>query len=93
MTIKEEAKKICEKRRKMLDRQSRYPVKQNNGAYEYQRHGLSYAFAHELEGYICGYADALDIKVTNRTLIKIRETCNSNDYYLLSIEFMDGRTF
>lgn len=93
MTIKEEAKQICEKRRKMLDRQSRYPVKQNNGAYEYQRHGLSYAFARELEGYICGYADALNIKITNRTLIKIRETCDFNEYYLLSIEFMNGRAY
>ena len=91
MTIKEEAKQICEKRRKMLDRQSRYPVKQNNGAYEYQRHGLSYAFARELEGYIIGYAEALGIKTTNQTLIAVKD-----DYeikYLLSIEFMDGRAY
>lgn len=93
MTIKEESKQICEKRRKILNRQSRYPVKQNNGTYEYQRHGLSYAFARELEEYICGYADALDIKITNRTLIKIKETCDFNDYYLLSIGFMNGRLF
>ena len=93
MTIKEEAKQICEKRRKMLDRQSRYPVKQDNGAYEYQRHGLSYAFARELEGYISGYAEALDIKITNRTLIKIRETSDFKEDNLLSIEFMDGRTY
>ena len=93
MTIKEEAKQICEKRRKMLDRQGRYPVEQNNGTYEYQRHGLSYAFARELEGYICGYADALDIKITNRTLIKIRETSDFKEDYLLSIEFMNGRTY
>ena len=91
MTIKEEAKQICEKRRKMLDRQSRYPVKQNNGTYEYQRHGLSYAFARELEGYIIGYAEALGIKTTNQTLIAVKD-----DYeikYLLSIEFMDGRVY
>lgn len=93
MTIKEEAKQICDKRRKMLDEKCRYPVKQDNGAYEYQRHGLSYAFARELEGYISGYAEALYIKITNRTLIKIRETSDFKEYYLLSIEFMNGRTY
>lgn len=93
MTIKEESKKVCERMKKMLDRQGLYPVKQNNGAYEYQRHGLSYAFARELRGYIFGYAEVLNIKITNHTLIKIKETCNFNDYYLLSIEFMNGRVF
>lgn len=92
MAIKEE-EKVCKRMRKVLDRQGMYPVKQNNGTYEYQRHGLSYGFARELEGYIFGYAEALGVKIMNYTLIKIRETCNSNDYYLLSIEFMDGRTF
>ena len=77
----------------MLDRNLMYPVKQNNGAYEYQRHGLSYAFARELEGYISGYAEALGIKITNRTMIKIRETSDFKEDYLLSIEFMDGRTY
>ena len=93
MTIKEEAKQICEKMKKMLYNMLMYPVKQDNGAYEYQRHGLSYSVAREFEGYITGYAEALDIKVTNRTLIKIRETSNFKEYYLLSIEFMNGRTF
>ena len=77
----------------MLDRNLMYPVKQNNGAYEYQRHGLSYAFARELEGYISGYTEALGIKITNRNLIKIRETSDFKEYYLLSIEFMNGRTY
>ena len=93
MTIKEEAKQICDKRRKMLDEKCRYPVKQDTGAYEYQRHCLSYAFACELEGYISGYAEALDIKITNRTLIKIRETSDFKEDNLLSIEFMNGRTY
>lgn len=79
--------------RKMLDRQVMYPVKQNNGAYEYRRHGLSINFAHELEGYITGYAEALGVKITNKTLIKIRETCDSKDYYLLSIEFVNGMKY
>lgn len=93
MTIKEEAKQVCEKMRKMLNRQSRYPVKQDNGAYEYQRHGLSYGFARELEGYILGYAEALGIKITNHTMIKIRETSDFQEDNLLSIEFMNGRVF
>ena len=93
MTIKEEAKQICERMKKMLDRNLMYPVKQDNGAYEYQRHGLSYAFASELEGYIFGYAEALGIKITNHTLIKIRETSDFKEDYLLSIEFMNGRTY
>lgn len=93
MTIKEEAKQICEKRRKMLDGKCRYPVKQDNGAYEYQRHGLSYAFARELKGYISGYAEALGITITNHTLIKIRETSNFQEDNLLSIEFMNGRVY
>lgn len=93
MTIKEEIKQICEKMKKMLDRQRRYPVQQNNGTYEYQRHGLSYAFARELEGYISGYADAMGIKITNRTLIKVRETSDFNEYYLLSIGFINGRKY
>lgn len=93
MTIKEEAKQICEKMKKMLYNMLMYPVKQNNGAYEYQRHGLSYSTAREFEGYITGYAEALGIKVTNRTLIKIRETSDFKEDYLLSIEFMNGRTY
>ena len=93
MTIKEEAKQICEKMKKMLDRQSRYPVKQNDGMYEYQRHGLSYGYARELEGYIFGYAEALGVKIVNCTMINIRETSNFKEYYLLSIEFINGRVF
>lgn len=93
MTIKEEAKQVCEKMRKMLDRNLMYPVKQDNGAYEYQRHGLSYASARKIEGYIFGYAEALGVKITNHTLIKIRETSDFKEDYLLSIEFMNGRTY
>lgn len=93
MTIKEEAKQICEKMKKMLDRQGMQPVKQNNGTYEYQRHGLSYGYARELEGYIFGYAESLGVKIMNYTLINIRETSNFKEYYLLSIEFMNGMVF
>lgn len=93
MTIKEEAKKVCERMKKMLDRQAMHPVKQNNGAYEYQRHGLSYGYARELEGYILGYVEALGVKITKCTLINIRETSNFKEYYLLSIEFMNGRVY
>ena len=91
MTIKEEAKQVCEKMRKMLDRQSRYPVKQDNGVYEYQRHGLSYAFARELMGYINGFTEALGVKITNHTLIAVQEEYEIK--YLLSIEFMNGRAY
>lgn len=93
MTIKEEAKQICERMKEMLERKLMKPVQQRNGVYSYQRYIKSYDYARELMGYINGFAEALGVKITNHTLIKIRESCVFNENYLLSIEFMNGRTY
>ena len=93
MTIKEQAEAICKCMKEMLERKLMKPVKQRNGVYSYQRQLKSYEYARELMGYINGFAEALGVKITNHTLIKIRESCIFNECYLLSIEFMNGRTY
>lgn len=93
MTIKEQVEAIEKCMKEMLERKLMKPVQQRNGVYSYQRYIKSYDYARELMGYINGFAEALGVKITNHTLIKIRESCVFNENYLLSIEFMNGRKF
>ena len=93
MTIKEQVEAIEKCMKEMLERKLMKPIQQRNGAYSYQRYIKSYDYSRELMGYINGFAEALGVKITNQTLIKIRESCIFNEQYLLSIEFMNGRAY
>ena len=93
MTIKEQVEAIEKCMKEMLESKLMKPVRQRNGVYSYQRYIKSYDYARELMGYINGFAEALGVKITNHTLIKIRESCIFNEQYLLSIEFMNGRKY
>ena len=93
MAIQEEAKKKCEKMKKMLDDEFMYPVEQKKGLYAYQQHITDYSLAREIQGYINGYADSLGVKITKQTLIAIRETSDFSNSWILSIEFVGGMVF
>ena len=93
MTIKEQVEAIEKCMKEMLERKLMKPVQQRKGVYSYQRYIKSYDYARELMGYINGFSEALGVKITNHTLIKIGDSCIFNEQYLLSIEFMDGRTY
>ena len=91
MTIKEQVEAIEKCMKEMLERKLMKPVGQRNGAYSYQRYIKSYEYARELMGYINGFAEALGVKITNHTLIAVKQEYEIR--YLLSIEFMDGRAY
>ena len=91
MTIKEQVEAIEKFMKEMLERKLMKPVQQKNGACSYQRYIKSYEYARELMGYINGFAEALGVKITNHTLIAVKQEYEIR--YLLSIEFMDGRAY
>lgn len=91
MTIKEQVEAIEKCRKEMLERKLMKPIQQRNGAYSYQRYIKSYEYARELMGYINGFAEALGVKITNHTLIAVKQEYEIR--YLLSIEFMDGMAY
>ena len=91
MTIKEQVEAIEKYMKEMLERKLMKPIQQRNGAYSYQRYIKSYDYARELMGYINGFAEALGVKITNYTLIAVKQEYEIR--YLLSIEFMDGRAY
>ena len=91
MTIKEQVEAIEKCMKEMLERKLMKPVRQRKGVYSYQRYIESYEYARELMGYINGFTEALGVKITNHTLIAVQEEYEIK--YLLSIEFMDGRTY
>ena len=91
MTIKEQVEAIEKCMKEMLERKLMKPVQQKNGACSYQRYIKSYEYARELMGYINGFAEALGVKITNHTLIAVKQEYEIR--YLLSIEFMDGRAY
>ena len=91
MTIKEQVEAIEKCMKEMLERKMMEPVKQINGAYSYQIYIKSYGYARELMGYINGFAEALGVKITNHTLIAVKQEYDIR--YLLSIEFMYGRAY
>ena len=91
MTIKEQVEAIEKCMKEMLERKLMKPVRQKNGACSYQRYIKSYEYARELMGYINGFAEALGVKITNHYLIAVKQEYEIR--YLLSIEFMDGRTY
>lgn len=91
MTIKEQVVAIEKCMKEMLERKLMKPIIQRNGACSYQRYIKSYEYARELMGYINGFAEALGVKITNHTLIAVKREYEIR--YLLSIEFMDGRTY
>ena len=91
MTIKEQVEVVKKSMKEMLERRLRQRVWQKNGACSYQRYIKTYEYARELMGYINGFAEALGVKITNHTLIAVKEQYEIR--YLLSIEFMDGRSF
>ena len=91
MTIKEQVEAIEKCMKEMLERKLMKPVQQRNGVYSYQRYIKSYEYARELMGYINGFAEALGVKITNNTLIAVKQEYEIR--YLLSIEFMDGRAY
>ena len=91
MTIKEQVEAIKKCMKEMLERKMMKPVRQRKGVYSYQTYIKSYEYAREIMGYINGFAEALGVKITNNTLIAVQEEYEIK--YLLSIEFMDGRTY
>ena len=91
MTIKEQVEAIEKCMKEMLERKLMKPVQQRNGVYSYQRYINSYEYARELMGYINGFAEALGVKITNHTLIAVKQEYEIR--YLLSIEFMNGRAY
>lgn len=91
MTIKEQVEAIEKCMKEMLESKLMKPIQQRNGAYSYQRYIKSYEYARELMGYINGFAEALGVKITNHTLIAVKQEYEIR--YLLSIEFMDGMTY
>ena len=91
MTIKEQVEAIEKCMKEMLERKLMKPVQQRNGACSYQRYIKTYEYARELMGYINGFAEALGVKITNHTLIAVKQEYEIR--YLLSIEFMDGRAY
>ena len=91
MTIKEQVEAIEKCMKEMLERKMMEPVQQRKGVYSYQSYIKSYDYARELMGYINGFAEALGVKITNHTLIAVKEQYEIR--YLLSIEFMYGRAY
>lgn len=91
MTIKEQVEAIKKCMKEMLEHKMMIPVQQKKGVYSYQTYIKSYEYARELMGYINGFAEALGVKITNHTLIAVQEEYEIK--YLLSIEFMNGRTY
>lgn len=91
MTIKEQVEAIEKCMKEMLEYKLMKHVRQKNGACSYQRYLNSYEYARELMGYINGFAEALGVKITNHTLIAVKQEYKIR--YLLSIEFMNGRKF
>ena len=91
MTIKEQVEAIKKCMKEMLEHKMMKPVQQKKGVYSYQTYIKSYEYARELMGYINGFAEALGVKITNHTLIAVQEEYEIK--YLLSIEFMYGRTY
>ena len=91
MTIKEQVEAIKKLMKEMLERKMMKPVRQRKGVYSYQSYLNSYEYARELMGYINGFAEALGVKITNHTLIAVKDEYEIK--YLISIEFMDGRTY
>lgn len=91
MTIKEQVEAINKCMKEMLERKLMEPVRQRKGVYSYQRYLNSYDYARELMGYINGFTESLGVKITNHTLIAVKHEYEI--WYLLSIEFMDGRTY